>query len=218
MVKGYVAPNILSLVLQAKAKLGLTNEGVAQAANMPQDSKGQAIIDTLKRQHGIHVNLVNWALAQTLAAEDPVEAALAQLERAALSPEQLAALRTTIVTFREANAEGARPRRAAGASKPPASSPHKSDPLQLTPEEGDALLAWLGDQAATMPIERPLTRAIRKIAMREDRDSVPPGPPAGSGTAAASGATGAGSAPSAAVPSPPRGRRKKKDRVKRPSP
>lgn len=108
----------------------------------------------------------------------------------------------------KAKAEARAAAKPAPPSAAPAAPPSISSTLQLSREEARALRAWLGTQVKTMPIERPLTKAIRKIASltgpgsalrapEPDRDRVPAVPdPAAAGES------------SGAAPAPPPGRRK----------
>lgn len=94
-------------------------------------------------------------------------------------------------------------------AEPHAFSPRKSGPLALEHRELEAFLQFAGTQMQTMPIERPLTIALRKIAMQLDRDSAPATSPPPQDKAGSSGETAAGNVPSATVPSPQSAHRKK---------
>jgi len=60
----------------------------------------------------------------------------------------------------------------ASASSAASGAPMTLSPeLRLTKTEEDALLHWLLLQVRTMPIERPLTKAVRKIAMQLSGDT-----------------------------------------------
>lgn len=67
----------------------------------------------------------------------------------------------------------------AAPSLPRASEPHISSTLLLSEEEARALRTYIGSQVKSMPSERPLTKAFRKIAMLSGRGAalraLPPG-------------------------------------------
>jgi hypothetical protein len=63
------------------------------------------------------------------------------------------------------------------------------------------VLEWLLVEVEKMPVETPLTKGIRKIASRLDRDNAPPEQPKSSDAIAATGETAAKDESSGAVPS-----------------
>lgn len=99
--------SIVRLLLQAKSRTGLDYEAIAKASGLvallPQKKQpGAAIRHTVNAvKDSIYVCVADWALAHTVAAADPLDAALAQLENADLSEVQLQAARSLIATFRQ---------------------------------------------------------------------------------------------------------------------
>lgn len=94
-----------------------------------------------------------------------------------------------IVAFTPASGAGER-----GESQPQSSTP----PLSL--EESEALLKWFGTNLKSMPLERPLTKALRKIATMLNRGVVPAELPPDLALGATSPASREKAAPSAKAP------------------
>lgn len=84
----------------------------------------------------------------------------------------------------------------------------KSSSIQLTVEEAETFLKYLGSQVESMPVERPLTIAFRKLATRLDHDIALLERPRAKGKGASSAGTAGEGAASAASPAPQAGHRR----------
>ena len=193
--------SIIALFEAAKKNSGLSNLEIAEAAGIPAADGDQAIRNALRRQRMIHVPLVDWILKQTVFAGNPVERAMTHLHEAGLTPEQLDHIRKGIEIY-QPKLESSAKHAFVGVGERE-SQPQKSQTPPLRLEETEALVKWFGTNLETMPLERPLTKALRKIAMMLDDGTVPAELPEDSGTTAATSESASTTAPTeAAQPQP----------------
>ena len=194
--------SIIALFEAAKKNSGLSNLEIAEAAGIPAADGDQAIRNALRRQRMIHVPLVDWILKQTVFAGNPVERAMTHLHEAGLTPEQLDHIRKGIEIY-QPKLESSAKHAFVGVGERE-SQPQKSQTPPLRLEETEALVKWFGTNLETMPLERPLTKALRKIAMMLDDGTVPAELPEDSGTTAATSENASTTAPTEAAQLQPR--------------